>query len=150
MAGKQTLSILDVTSESSRFSIETVTINAGNIAAQTTLMDALQVATQNIILGQVYQDARLLSVASIAGAVASPFAQRELKWLVRALVTANQEIHTFEVACPDLNKLSPGTDFADLTDADIAAFVTAFEAVYRQDGVNAAEVQSIQMVGRNL
>jgi hypothetical protein len=46
--------------------------------------------------------------------------------------------------------LLPGTDLADLTDTEIAAYVTAFETLARTEEGENVEVLYIEAVGRNL
>jgi hypothetical protein len=88
------------------------------------------------------------------------FAQRELKWLIGytdVSTTISGESNpyygknfTVEAACPDLENanLQQNTDFADLTDTQVAAFVTAFEAYARSPTGGAVEVTYIRNVGR--
>lgn len=88
--------------------------------------------------------------AGTAGPAASPLAQRENKWLVRATDDVNARNVQIEIPCADLTLLSGGQDFLDLSGTEAAALVTAIEAnVLSQDG-NAISVASIQFVGRNL
>jgi hypothetical protein len=150
MASKLVTTIRDASGETSTTSIEGAVINAGNFAAQDALQDALVTAIQGISVGHLFQDTRILDVSLIAGAVASPFAQRELKWLVSVRETANQEAHTFEIACPDAALLVSGSDLADLAAPAMAQFITDFEAYYRANGLGAATVESIRLVGRNI
>lgn len=88
--------------------------------------------------------------AGIVGPATNPLAQRENKWLVRAIDDVNAKRVSFEIPCADLSLLSSGTDMLDLTGTEAAAFVTAAEAnVLSADG-NAISIESIQFVGRNL
>jgi hypothetical protein len=100
------------------------------------------------------QDAELVvestKDAGTPGPAASPLAQRENKWLVRATDDVNGRNVQIEIPCADLTLLSGGQDFLALGDTEAAALVTALEAnVLSQDG-NAISVTSIQFVGRNL
>lgn len=82
--------------------------------------------------------------------------QRERKWLV-----TYQDLGTFrryqtELPCAmpktgaGASRMITGTDKADLTHADIAAFVTAFEVFVDSPDGNGINVLEIEMVGRNL
>jgi hypothetical protein len=149
MPSELVLSTRDFSDETSTTTYPGVDLTAANFAAQAALMDTLVGAQQDIQVGHVYQDARKASVALIAGVVASPYAQRELKWLV-SMTLSNGKSSTLEVPAPALSFLVPGSDIADLTDATVAAYIAALEAFVRVDGTLTANVDSIRLVGRNL
>lgn len=87
--------------------------------------------------------------AGTAGPSSNPLAQREIKWLVRAVDNVNGKNVQLEIPTADLSLLSGGSDFLDLGGTEAAALVTALEAnVLSVDG-NAISVSSIQFVGRN-
>lgn len=79
--------------------------------------------------------------------------QRELKWLV---VYSGDTTHkTFQMTIPTadpVGRLVPGTDLADLSETDMAAFVTAFEAFARtpDSDTETVTVQQVRLVGRNI
>jgi len=83
----------------------------------------------------------------------SPYAQRELKWLVTYSGNTSGKKFTIEIACPDVtDNVVPNTDLADLASTDWAAFVTAFEAYVKSpdNGTEAVTVLSARVVGRNI
>lgn len=57
-----------------------------------------------------------------------------------------------EIPTPDTDKLVPGTDLADMTDTDIAAYVTAFETIAKSpdDDTEGVNVLDMRLVGRNI
>lgn len=88
--------------------------------------------------------------AGTAGPSSNPLAQREIKWLVRAVDDVNGKNVQIEIPTADLSLLTGGNDFLDLGGTEAAALVTALEAnVLSVDG-NAISVSSIQFVGRNI
>jgi len=143
--------IRDASSEYSGFRVPIINLTGANYATVSGQVTALQNALIAIILGNVA--ARQITAEQEAindTPVANQFAQRENKALVRYRDTVTNELLRAEIPTPDLAKLVPGTDLFDVTDADIAAFVTAFEDVVRADGTKVVDVESIQFVARNI
>ena len=78
-------------------------------------------------------------------------AQRERKWLVHYQGTTSFSKYTLEIPTADFTgRLLDGTDLADLTDTEMAAFVAAFEVMGRTPEGEFVEVLYIEAVGRNL
>jgi hypothetical protein len=77
-------------------------------------------------------------------------AHREAKWLNRYYDATTFERYTLSTPGP-LRADQDATDrgFADLTDTEVAAYKTAFEA-FVQPGANAVALESMEWVGRNL
>lgn len=122
-----------------------------NFAAQVAAQDALRDAVNAITLGELTKVTRVAVEATQPGEnPASPFAQRELKWLVRYHDGVTGKRATLEIPCADLAKLDPDNqDVADTDDGDIAAFISAFEAYVLGPSGNNAVVDQIVFVGRN-
>lgn len=144
---KVRLPFIDYTSERSTASLYVA--DAIGDAAITAIVGAVD----GVVVGG-RQDAVLVvettKDAGTAGPAASSYAQRENKWLVRAVDTVNARNVQIEIPCADLSLLTGGQDFLDLGGTAAAALVAAIEAnVLSQDG-NAVSVSSIQFVGRNL
>lgn len=152
MASRITVGILDYSLERSPVTLSGVDLTAGNFAAQAILMDDFVTAVDGVTLGTLSKDTRLASETSISDAQpASPFAQREMKWLVRYSDTVNPVGNGhFEVPTPDLALLDAQGEFMDLTLAAAIAFVDAVEAYGRSRLGNAITVQSVEYVGRNI
>jgi len=147
---------LDYSSEKSSWSINTVDLTAANVVAQQALIATLKSAVDAIVLTAETND-QLVFTKSGTGSGTPPsnaMAQRENKWLVRYVGDATFRVFSVEIPGADLSKLTttPQTDFADLTDPDISAFVAAFEAVVRSpdDPTETVTVRNIQFVGRRL
>ena len=144
--------ILDYSRETSSF---TVPIDPAAVPAASALT-ALYNAQANMTIGT--QDDGILNVKNVnnSGSVATPaneYAQREMKYIVSFASNNTGEQYTRELPCPDLTLMAAGTDLLDLTNATVAAFVTAFEAVASiEEGLtpSAVTVTSIKLVGRNI
>jgi len=150
---KANVTITDYSAENSSFGYSASEFTSGNIVAQTALHDALRAATVNITIGHVSKQTVsevLLDAYDIPGSV---YAQREMKWLVTYVGnTAGKKFQT-EVAAPDLTgNIIPGSDIADITSTDWAAWVTAFEAVAKSpdDLTETVTVTGARLVGRNI
>lgn len=144
--------ILDYSRETSSF---TVPIDPAAVPAASALT-ALYNAQANMTIGT--QDDGILNVKNVnnSGSVATPaneYAQREMKYIVSFASNNTGEQYSRELPCPDLTLMAAGTDLLDLTNATVAAFVTAFEAVASiEEGLtpSAVTVTSIKLVGRNI
>lgn len=150
MPGKLNLTFVDYSGESSTVGIHFPTLNAGNFAAQETLMDDLQDAIEGVSIGNLQKDSRHAAETKFAVSNATnPFAQRELKWLVRCVDT-NGNATTFEIPCADLSLLSPNTDKLDITTTEGAALVAAINAGAKSnDGETLTFVEAV-VVGRSI
>lgn len=161
MNSVQSITYLDYSNERSTVSLEIPLVTAANFAATATLINTLVAAAANIIGGVINK--RILTIPTPASGLvpADELAQREDKWLIGYTdTTATLAVgvtnpyygkrFTVGIATADLlAHLSPNTDFADLAQADIAAFVTAFEALAKSPTGGAVEVNYIKFVGRN-
>lgn len=78
-------------------------------------------------------------------------AQVELKFQFSYEGNTSKKKYRFEVATPDTDKLVPGTDLVDMTDTDVAAFVTAVETLAKtpDDDTEGITILSGRLVGRN-
>lgn len=150
MTSKLNLTFVDYSGESSSVGAYFPTINAGNIAAQTGLMDDLSDAIQGVSICNLQKDSRTLAETKFAvGNATNPFAQRELKWLVRMRDT-NGNAATFEIPGADLSLLSPNTDKLDVTTTEGAALVAAINAGAKSnDGETLTFVEAV-VVGRSI
>lgn len=147
-----TFTIMDYSKEKSTMSFDFDAITAAALPAFLTEFGALRTATEAIILGSIVHDswvgdATIYNVAPPA----DENAQRERKFLV-----VTQDVVTFakyklEIPCADLTgRMLPNTDLVDLTDVDIAAWITAYENLCQSPESNDLNVIEIRAVGRNL
>lgn len=144
---------LDFSEEKSSMSFHFGPITALTIAAFLTQFAALRTATENIALGELSDDQWVGDSTNYAAAAPTdPNAQRERKWLVQYEGTTSHTLYTTTIPTANLagtDFLVPGTDEADLTTTEIAAFVTAFEAIAKTPYQEAVNVINIYAVGRN-
>lgn len=151
--GEYVLTFADYDNEKSIVRFPTVDLTAGNIVAQLAAMDSLRAATEGIALGALQSIRRVVSISPQPGGPASSQqAQRERKWLVRYHDSVSGVKARVEIPCADATHLdTQARGFANMDDAgDVAAFVTAFEAVVLGPTGNAAVIDSIELVGRSL
>lgn len=149
-----TTTLVDYSGEKSTVTIQNGSITALTIAAFLTQFGALKTAIEGITKGVIVASSWVGDKDILA---ASPptdvFAQRELKWLVRYENVVSHKIYTLEVPTADpTGRLLPASDLADLADTEMAAFVTAFEAIGRspENDVDGVNVLDVTLVGRNL
>lgn len=147
-----TFTVLDASEETSSTKFYFGAITALTIAGFLTQFGALRTALGNIIKGTIQKEAWTGDSTVLSNAAPSDStAQIELKWLVSYEGNTSKKKFRTELPTPDTDKLIPGTDKADLTDTDIAAYVTAFEAIAKSpdDDTEAVNVLDITLVGRN-
>lgn len=153
MATQNTFTIEDYSEELSSFSVTSVTANAGNLAAQQTLAANLAAATDDLTIGELVKQQMSLVILDTPAIPTSPYAQRELKWLVRYMGNTSGKTFRTEIAAPDVtDNVVPNTDVADLASDDWVAFKTAFEAYVKSpdNGTEAVTVVGANLVGRNI
>jgi len=149
-----TLTYLDHTGEKSAVRVFNGAINAGTYAGYVTAYGDLETALAGITIGTLAQ--RMVNTATTTVSQTPPAdvdAQRERKWLVTYQGDTSLKLFRLEIPCADLSggHLIANDDKADLADADIAAFVTAFETIARSpdSDTETVTVLSIRHVGRN-
>lgn len=142
----------DYGGEPAHTSVWVTTLTAGNLVAQTTLINNLLTALSAITLGEQQTQAISLSRTIItADLPTDPFAQRENKWLLRYHDSVTGEKFKNEVPCADLSLLIPNSEFADMTGTEFAALKTAWELIVRGPNDNNLTIlDSAEFVGRNL
>jgi hypothetical protein len=149
--GNYTRTLKDFDGEVSNVQVHVADLNAGNIAAQITLQSDFGAAINNLSLGSLQKIANGNQVDSNQPAPTNVWAQRELKWRVDFTddVTGEPGFYTIPMANADLlSAIAKGE--ADLTDADVIAFVAASDAYVLSKQGNPTSVVRIVMVGRNI
>lgn len=166
MAGFGAFTMLDHNGEKSTTSFYTGNITAVSLPDTLTEFGQLRVAVEGITLGTVAQESLKVFDTKLSNTrPADQNAQRERKWLVvyednlpffddpvNAIPNEGyRKVFTFEIATADIaNRLVTNTDEADLTNAGIAAFKTAFEQIARSPYGGTTTVIKLVAVGRNL
>lgn len=147
-----TFSILDYSEETSRTSFNFGAITAVSLPGFLTQFGALRTALGNVILGTIMGEQWVGDRTVLSNVPpAEPAAQVELKWLVTYEGDTSKKKFRYELPTPDTSKLIPGTDKADLADTDVAAYITAIEAIARtpDDDTETITVLDMTLVGRN-
>lgn len=164
--GGGSFTVLDYDREKSNMGFNTAAITAASIAGTLTQFGALRTAIGAIIIGNFSDEALYVNRTKISNVPATdPSAQRERKWLVQyedttqffdapvnAIPNAGyKSLHNMEIPTAKftVTNLPNNGDEADLTETDIAAFVTAFEALVRSPYGGAVNIVKMTAVGRN-
>lgn len=167
MPGRLGFTMLDYSREKSSFSGFTGEVTAVSLPGLLTEVGALRVAIEGITLGVVSDERLTVFDTNLSNTPpASPLAQVESCWLVtyeddlaffddpvNAIPNEGfgrlftMTIPTAEIATA--NRLIANTDQANLAEAGMAAFVTAFEQTYRSPYGGTVNVVRIDHVGRN-
>jgi len=153
MPTQNTIQVTDYSNEKSGFGVTSITVNAGNLAAQQTAAAALVGAVENLTIGHVSKQVQSLIILDDPGLPTSPYAQRELKWLVQYQGVDSGKLFSVEIPAPDItDNVVPNSDVADLTSTDWEAFVTAFVSYVRSpdNGTENVIVIGARIVGRNI
>lgn len=138
--------------------IGTVTVHNGPITALTiagflTAFGALRTAIDGITGGVVAKEQWVGDVTTLSNDIPTDESvQRESKWLVTYEGNTSHKVFQNEVPTADpTGRLLTNTNIADLADTDIAAFVTAFEALVKSpdDDTEGVTVLEIKYVSRN-
>lgn len=163
----------DFDREPSTFSFRTGAITVPSLPGFLTQFGALRTATNAIVLGTAKEEGWIGDRTPLSNTPPTdPNAQRERKWLVQFEDTTqffdaplnaipNEGYHkNFTVEIPTAKVTGYGggsdsalivnTDDADLAHPQIAAFITAFEAIARTPYGGTVNVTRIRVVGRNL
>lgn len=169
MAGEAyTLGVKDYSKENSSSTINVGGVTAVSLPGLLSDIDDYRAAVDAIIVGVIRYDSLTAFKSNLSTALpASPQAQRERKFLVtytdnlpffddpvNAIPNAGfGKVFNFEIPTADfsLTGLFPtNTDEVDLAQTQIAAFVTAFEALARSPYGGTVEVLAITGVGRSI
>lgn len=147
------VTVLDYSEETSSTNFSIGAITAVSIAGFLTDFGNWKTALGNIILGTISKDRWVGDATDISNTPpASANAQVELKWLVTYEANTTKKRFREELPTADPSKCIAGTDRADLTDTDVAAYVTAFETIAKSpdDDTEGVSVLDMQLVGRSI
>lgn len=165
MPGRLGFALLDYSREKSRFSFYTGEVTAVSLPGLLTEVGTLRTAIDGITLGTVSDESLSVFETNLSNTPpASELAQVESGWLVTYEDTTEffddpvnaipnegfGRLFTLTIPTADIvGRLQANSDFANLANAGIAAFVTAFEATARSPYGGEVNVVSIKHVGRN-
>jgi len=148
-------SLRDYTLETSPVKIYSGAVTAVSIAGFLTAIGVGRAAIEGITEGIVAKESWVGDSSDLSAAAPTAVtAQVERKWLGRYHDTVTQKKYRFEIPTAELvtGRLLANSDFADLTDTNMAAFKTWFDGFARSpdSDVNAVVLDSMQHVGRNI
>lgn len=148
-------SFRDYTKETSPFRVNSGAITAVSIAGFLTAIGTGRTAIEGITEGIVAKETWVGDSTDLSAAAPTAVtAQVERKWLVRYHDTVTQKKYRAELPTAELvtGRLLANSDFADLTDTNMAAFVSWFNGFARSpdSDTNAVVIDSVQHVGRNI
>lgn len=161
MPSQISLTYLDYSIEKAFVTLNIPLVSAANLAATTSAITTLAAAAANITGGTLNRRTLTIPSAGSAAVPTDPEAQREEKWIVGYTDTlANLAAgvpnpyfgkkFTVEIGTSELTgHLLLNSDFADLAETDVAAFVTAFEAFARSPAGGTVNVNYIKYDGRH-
>lgn len=165
--GLFTLAMLDYSREKSAFSVITGDVTAVSLPGLLSDISDFRDAVDGICLGVQADEALRAYTNNLSNTPpASPLAQIEAAWLVTyednlpffddpVNAIPNEgfgKLFTITIPTADIGaagRLLPNSDEADLTETNMAAFVTAFEAMARSPYGGTVNVVKVTHVGRN-
>lgn len=144
------ISGLDYSLEGTKFGFYITDLTAGNFTAQITAAQDVQTAVQAVsLIGFAGIQVLALDTPPETSQPASPYAQRESKWLVSMSDDVNGRINQLAIGGPDLTLLASDGSTLDVSAGAGAALVTALEAnLISRDGNSLTFINAIH-VGRN-
>lgn len=165
MAGQLSFSLMDHNGERGTVGINTGAVTAVSLPGLLTEVGSLRGAIEGITLGVVAKEQLTVFNTPLANAPpADENAQVERAWLVsfeddlpffddpvNAIPNEGyRKKFTLTIPTADLvGRLLPNSDQADLTDTQIAAFISAFETTARSPYGGTVNVLGMTAVGRN-
>lgn len=146
------LTFKDFSNEPSTMSFHFGAVTAVSIAGFLTDFGDFRTATEAISLGSLVGDSWTGDITKYDNALPTDVnAQRERKFEVLYQGATTFSKYRLEIPVADFTgRLIDDTDLVDLTETDIAAWITAFETLCRTPEGENVEVLQIRAVGRNL
>lgn len=147
MAGFFTILMQDRDNDNRQFTLPATQVTAANHDAQLALAQALVAGIEGISLLSTKQwDFGARRTVTGDPKPSSGAAQANIEWVVVYQEATTLDIRTFRIGGAYLtlgDVLLPGSNEADLTQTEMAAFVDAFEAYVLGDSGNAVTVQKV-------
>jgi hypothetical protein len=144
------VTFLDFSNEKTTSQFHFPFITAVNIDEFLADFGDLRTAMEGIVLGTLSGDMWVGDKTKYGNAPPSDVnAQRERKFLVVYEDVTTLALYNMEIGTADFTgRLLDDTDLVDLTETDIATFITAFEVLARSPEGNNVNVVQIRAVGR--
>ena len=150
-AGILTIDQIDYSLEHIQHSVYGVVLTAANIVAETTKLNNYLTALAAITKLNVYKNILgNITYNDTANPPSDGGAQREWQWLVLCKDVVTTEPFSFRIGgALATNNLKTASDHANLSAADIAAYVTALKAYGKSRAGNNIDVDDMISVGKN-
>lgn len=135
--------------ETSTMTVPIADVTDSNYVTITGKIDAFMTELGPLVTGGLDMRQLVAYANDTATSPANAYAQREIKWLVKYHEEATgYPTHYMEIPCADLSKLDANNnDKIDRADADVIAFIAAFEDLVTVNG-NTVVVDDIIFVSR--
>lgn len=148
-----TWGLRDYSKEVTSFAINHGAITALSIGGFLTAVGDMRAAVDAITLGVMAKESITMDSSVLSQAApTNVFAQRELAWRVSYSGNSSNKLFQVTIGTADpTGRLVDDTDLADLTEANMAEFVSSFNAFARSPDSDTENVtiQEIRLVGRN-
>lgn len=137
--------------KSSKVSVHSADLNAGNIAAQEALRAAFESAVDAVTIGGPGAESWTATETQVAkNPSANEAAQRENKWLVSFVDDVTGLGGSYTIPCYNPTLIGPDGVFMDGSAPEYAALVAASDAFVKSNAGNATSVTSIKFSARTL
>jgi len=148
--GKVNWSFIDHDAEASSVGMGIPDLGVGNIAAQLTLVDAVETALLAVTIGELQSKSVIATTEDFAVTPpADGYSQRETKWLVSGVDTEGNNA-SMEIPCANLDLLPSGSGVLDLSAGAGLALKSALDDVWTSRQGNLVTVARVIHVGRNI
>jgi hypothetical protein len=137
----------------STFNLPTLLADGSNYAALTALLEALEAAIEDIVIGNAKQRKIVALEQRLTNAVPTDNSRREQKWRVVYEAFDTKALYDVTIGCADWTNCNRAgtTDWWDMTDLsdEQQAFIDAFEAAVVMPNNATVTVIGVEDVGRN-
>lgn len=148
MPSVATYAYVDYDGDNRQFTLPITDADAASHDARYTQVQALSTAIDGISkLARTRTDFVIERDETGAAKPSDQAAQVNIEWLVKYVDDTTGAVESVRIGGADLTLsgvLQPGSNVANLAQTEMAAFVTAFEAVVRSSAGNAVSVQSVE------
>lgn len=148
MPSVATYAYVDYDGDNRQFTLPITDADAATHDARYTQVQALSTAIDGISkLARTKTDFVIERDETGAAKPSDQAAQVNIEWLVKYVDDTTGAVESVRIGGADLTLagvLQPGSNVANLAQTEMAAFVTAFEAVVRSSAGNAVSVQSVE------
>jgi len=142
----------DYSNEMTTTTVTSVPLSAANIVGQDAAFADFIAATQDLVLGELAQTSMNRKTVVSGDLPASPFAQREMKWLISYHANTTNKKFQIEIGTSNLGDdlILPGSDQADFSNALWIAWIAEAQAFMKSpdDPNEAITIDSAYFVGR--